>query len=268
VLLWIACPLLGALAGLLAGLLGVGGGLVVVPGLLAVFTAAGIAPEHRMRLAVGTSLATICFTGLASVRAHYRRGAVDLGLVRTVTPGILVGTALGSWLAIYLSGATLEAVFAMFLILVCVRMFRAAPVATGGKLPGTVGLVAVSGAIGAVSGMLGVGGGALSVPYLTRGGVPIHRAVGTSAAFGLPIALTGAVTYVANGMRVPGLPPLAMGYVHLPALVGIAAVSVLSAPWGAALAHRMPVPVLRRIFAGFLLLVAVRMLLRQLSWPA
>lgn len=264
VLAWLLFPLVGALAGLLAGLLGVGGGMVVVPALLHVFMAIEVAPEHRMRLALGTSLAAIFFTGFASQRAHHRRGAVDWGLVRGLVPGIVVGTFVGAWLAGLVPARALELLFIGFLLIVCARMLRrpSSPPRSGAEshwgeqlLAGTV--------IGAVSGLVGIGGGSLTVPYLSRVGLAIHRAVGTSAAVGVPIAIVGTLGYLLTGLGREGLPPYALGYVYLPALVGVAAVSVPMAPLGARLAHWLPVSKLRRAFAVFLLLVAGRMLFEQ-----
>ncbi len=264
VLAWALYPLLGAVSGFFAGLLGVGGGIVVVPGLLHSFVAAGVPPEHRMRLALGTSLAVICFTALSSLRAHHRRGSVDWGIVRRITPGIVVGTLAGTGVATLVAGPWLEVFYALFLAVVCGRMLGDPPTEGHGALPGAAGLAAAGTGIGLLSGLVGIGGGSLSVPYLLRGGVVIHRAVGTSAAIGAPIALSGAAGYAWSGLGQPGLPRYSVGYVYLPALLGVALVSVCFAPLGAALAHRTPVRRLRRWFAAFLLIVAARMLIEHL----
>lgn len=263
VLAWLLFPLLGAASGFLAGLLGVGGGIVVVPGLLQVFVAAGVAPEHRLRLALGTSLAAICFTALSSLRAHHARGAVDWGIVRRITPGIVAGTLAGTWVAAFLPERGLEIFYACFLAAVCVRMLGERRTEARRPLPGPTGLAAAGAGIGLLSGLVGIGGGSLSVPYLVRSGVVIHRAVGTSAAIGAPIAISGAAGYVVHGLGAQGLPGYSVGYVHLPALLGVALVSVCFAPIGAALAHRTSVRRLRRWFAAFLLVVAARMVLLQ-----
>ncbi len=263
VLAWLLYPVLGAASGFLAGLLGVGGGIVVVPGLLQAFVTVGVPPEHRMRLALGTSLAAICFTALSSLRAHHARGGVDWAIVRRITPGIVIGTLAGTWVAAFLPESGLEVFYAIFLTAVCVRMLIDRPTEACGALPGSTGLAAAGAGIGLLSGVVGIGGGSLSVPYLLRSGVVIHRAVGTSAAIGAPIAISGAVGYAVNGLGAEDLPAHAVGYVYLPALFGVALVSVCFAPLGAALAHRTPVRRLKRWFAAFLLVVAARMLLLQ-----
>lgn len=258
--LWLVYPLIGSATGLLAGLLGLGGGVIVVPALLAAFSVQGVAGQHSMQLALGTSLATICFTSLSSVRAHHRRGAVDFGIVRGITPGILAGSFGGSWAAAALPGQLLKAGFAVFLCFVCVRMLTHRERASTRGLPGFGGMTAVGLGIGALSAIVGIGGGTLTIPFMTRCGVPMHRAVGTSAAIGFPIALAGALGYIVNGLAVAGLPTPTFGYVYLPALAGIALASVLVAPLGARLAHALPVAALRRIFALLLLVVAARLL--------
>ncbi|MBN2195366.1 MAG: sulfite exporter TauE/SafE family protein [Polyangiaceae bacterium] len=264
VLAWLAYPVLGAVSGFSAGLLGVGGGIVVVPGLLYVFSTIGMPPDHRMRLALGTSLAVICFTALSSLRAHHRRGAVDWGVVRAITPGIAVGTLSGTYVAAFIPGRHLEAGYAVFLTVISLRLVRRQADAPRGDLPPAPRIAAAGLGIGLLSGLVGIGGGSLTVPFLARSGVTIHRAVGTSAAVGAPIAIVGAGGYILNGVGEGGLPPFAFGYVYLPALIGVSVVSSLFAPLGATIAHRLPVARLRAAFAAFLVLVAVRMLFEQL----
>jgi uncharacterized membrane protein YfcA len=251
----------GALAGILSGLLGLGGGLIIVPLLAWVFEHQGVTPGAVMHLALGTSMGTIVFTSLSSLRAHHLRGSVRWAIVLRLTPGILVGTLLGALVAHRLSTAVLKACFVLYLLHTTVQMLREAPAeARRHALPGTAGLVGMGGVIGAVSSLVGIGGGSMSVPFMIYFGVPVLHAFGTSAALGLPIALGGAAGYLLQGWGEAGLPAGTAGYLFLPALAAIAAVSVLTAPLGVALAHRLPVSALRRTFAALLVLLAVRMI--------
>lgn len=250
----------GAVAGVLAGLLGVGGGIVIVPILTFLFAAQHVPAPVILHLALGTSLASIAFTSVASLCAHHRQGAVRWGIFRGVTPGILVGTLLGSCLAAQLPGRLLSALFVAFLYWVALQMVLGARPRPARQLPGAPGLLGVGGVIGGVSSLVGIGGGSLSVPFLVWCNVSVHHAIGTSAAIGLPIALAGAIGYVANGASVAGLPPHSVGFVHLPALLGVAAASVLTAPLGARLAHGLPVAHLKRLFALLLAAMGTKML--------
>lgn len=250
----------GAGAGFLAGLLGVGGGLVIVPALVFAFEHAAVAPQHVLHLALGTSLASILFTSLSSIRSHHARGAVDWAIVRAIAPGILLGTFAGALFAGQISTLGLKWFFVVFASLVGVQMYSGAKPAAARDLPGAAGMFAGGGLIGAVSSLVGIGGGSLSVPFMTWCNVAIHRAVGTSAAIGFPIALAGALGYIASGLSVNGLPSGALGFVYLPALAGIVVTSVLTAGSGARLAHRLPVARLKKLFALLLLLMALKML--------
>jgi uncharacterized membrane protein YfcA len=248
----------GALAGLAAGMLGVGGGLVVVPALTFLFAAWGLEPGLAVHSAVGTSLATIVVTGAASVRAHHRHGAVLWPKARRLGPAVAVGAAGGALVAHYLPGAALRGAVGLFELLVAVRMaFAAFTPATGPERPETAlwGLP-----IGALSALVGIGGGTLTVPYLAARGVPLHRAVGTGAALGVPIALAGGAALILAGWGEPGLPAPRLGYVYLPAFAAVAVASALSAPLGARLAHRLPADRLRRVFAVVVAVAGLRML--------
>ena len=252
---------LGAFAGMLAGLLGVGGGLIIVPTLVWSFLFQGMTEAIVMHLAIGTSHATIVITSLSSIRAHHRRSAVLWPVFRRLTPGIIVGALLGVTIASALPGSTLKTVFGVFALLVAAQMsFGAKPPPHRG-LPGTPAMLATGGVIGAVSAIVGIGGGSLTVPFLTWCNTSIRNAVATSAACGLPIAVASAIGFVIAGWNVPGLPAWSGGYVYGPALLGVAIASMLSAPFGAKLAHTLPTIILRRIFAGFLAIVGVIMLL-------
>lgn len=252
---------MGALAGLLAGLLGIGGGLVIVPVLALVFDGQGVDGSVIMHLAIGTSLATIVTTSLSSLRAHHRRGAVEWPVFVRITPGIILGGILGSSLAAVLPSDILRMAFAVFLLLVAIRMaFDVAP-GPHRQLPGRAGMTLAGTLIGAVSTLMGIGGGTLSVPFLTWCNVGVRRAVATSAAIGLPIAVTGTILYMITGWKQPVLPALSLGYINLPAYAGIVVASVLFAPLGARLAHRLPERLLKRFFAAFLALLGVKLLL-------
>jgi uncharacterized protein len=257
---WLAYLAFGAVAGIIAGLLGVGGGIVIVPALIWFFTAQGFSPDVIMQMALGTSLAAIVFTSLSSSRAHHRRGAVIWPIVIHITPGILVGTFAGSCVAARLPTAFLKGFFVFFLYYVSIQMILNIKPKPSRQIPGWLGMFGAGGGIGAVSSLVGIGGGTMSVPFMTWCNVPMHVAIGTSAAIGFPIALAGAFGFIVNGLSAPNLPPLSWGYIYLPALFGIAVVSILTAPFGARLAHKLPVATLKRYFAVFLLVMATRML--------
>ncbi|MFU8818265.1 MAG: sulfite exporter TauE/SafE family protein [Desulfurivibrio sp.] len=251
---------LGAVAGVLAGLLGIGGGLVIVPLLVFAFTWQGLPPEHLMHLALGTSLASIIFTAVSSFMAHHKRGAVRWEVVRRITPGVLIGTLAGTFLAAALSTAFLKIFFALFLYFVTWQMLSGRKPQPGRELPGAAGMLGVGGGIGVFSSLVGIGGGTLSVPFMLWCNIGLHQAIGTSAAIGFPIAVAGTIGYLLNGWQVTELPAWSLGYIYLPALAGIVAASVFTAPWGVRLAHSLPVAKLKKVFAILLLAVATRML--------
>lgn len=250
---------MGAVAGLLAGLLGVGGGIVVVPALLLVFTHQDVPEAVRMHTAIGSSLATIIVTSVASIAAHNRHGAVDWEIFRALLPGLVVGGVAGVMVAKQLSGDSLRMGFAVFLMLVALQMLWGRSPATQRALPGRAGMHVAGGLIGAVSTLMGIGGGTLSVPFLTWCRQRLQRAVGTAAALGLPIAITGTLAYMIAGAGLAGRSAWSVGYVNLPAVGGIVLASTLVAPLGVALAHRMPAALLKQVFAVFLILVSVRL---------
>ncbi len=252
---------LGAFAGILAGLLGVGGGLIIVPALAWIFHHQQMTDTVIMHLAIGTSLATIVVTSISSVRSHHRRGAVLWPVFWRLTPGIVVGAWLGAGVADALSSAALEKIFAVFVLVMAAQMGFGAKPAPHRDLPGTTGMAIAGGVIGAVSAIVGIGGGSLTVPFLNWCNIPIRQAVATSAACGLPIALAGALGFIVTGLNASGLPDWSLGYIYGPALAGIALVSMLSAPLGAKLAHTLPTEMLKKVFAGFLALVGSKMLL-------
>ncbi|MFO7542169.1 MAG: sulfite exporter TauE/SafE family protein [Thiobacillus sp.] len=250
---------LGLVVGFVAGLLGVGGGLVIVPVLIVLLHAQGLAAGMEPQLALGTSLASILFTSLSSVRAHHRHGAVEWPLVRRIAPGIMVGTLLGAVLAAHMSAWALKVFFVAFLFYAAVQMWLDFKPAPHRGLPGRAGTTLAGSVIGAVSSWVGIGGGTLSVPFMLWHNVSLHRAIATSAAIGFPIAIAGTAGYVLGGWALGGRPDGSLGFVYLPALAGIALGSVLTAPLGARAAHRLPVRPLKRIFALLLVVLALRM---------
>ena len=258
----------GLLAGVMAGLLGVGGGIIIVPVLDIAFGAAGVPDGLRMHLAVGTSLASIVPTALASARAHRARGAIDGSIARSWAPAIAIGAALGAMIASAVRGAVLSTVFGTVAVAAAARMMLGSGQITG-RTERTADSPPVSRAwlpvpvlIGIISAMMGIGGGTLSVPVLNGLGLPMHRAVGTSAWFGLWIALPGAIGFAMLGGNPAGLPPFSIGYVNLLALAVLLPATVLAAPVGAALAHRLGKRQLSVAFGLFLLVTGSRMLYR------
>ena len=257
---------LGLFTGVLAGLLGVGGGLVMVPMLVMMFSAQAAFPAGEvLHMALGTSMAVILFTSLASLRAHHRHGAVIWPVVAQITPGILLGTGVGTLFAAHVPAKPLAIFFTFFVCVVAVQMaLNLKPKATR-QLPGAVGVAGVGVGIGAVSALVAIGGGSLTVPFLSWCNVRVQQAIGTSAAVGFPIAIGGSIGYVVNGWGHPGLPEWSLGYVYLPAFALLVPASMLTAPLGARLAHRLPVATLKRIFSGVLILLAAKMLWTMLS---
>ncbi len=247
---------IGAAVGFFAGLLGIGGGIIIVSSLALMFAGAGVAPGHVMHLAIGTSLAAIVLGSWSSFRAHHRHGAVDWDVVRGMAPGLLGGVLAGALLSRFLPNAFLKYWFLGFVLFVIVQMVSGLrPKPTRG-LPGPAGMTAMGAFIGGCSSLFGGGAAAVGVPFLTWCNVTTHRAIGTVAAMGFPLSIAGTIGYVASGWGLPELPPWSVGFVYLPAFAGIAATSMLLAPVGARLAHRLSGPTLRRIFAAFLLVMA------------
>ena len=251
---------MGAGGGFAAGLLGIGGGMVLVPFITMIFTSRGFPPEHIVHMAIATSLATILFTSISSVRAHHKHGAVNWRIVALLAPGIVVGSWIGPWIAKQMNTTVLAVFFGIFVAASATQMLIGKKPAGSRDLPGTPGMFAAGGLIGVGSGLVGAGGGFLSVPFMTWCNVRIHNAVATSAALGFPIALTGTLSNIWFGMGTPGLPEHSLGFIYLPALAGIVAASMVMAPVGARAAHRMPVDRLRRIFAVVLYFLAAYML--------
>jgi hypothetical protein len=252
---------IGAVVGFLAGLLGIGGGVVIVSSLAILYGHHGFVPQYTMHLAIGTSLAAIMAGAWSSFRAHGKRDAVDWAVVRGMTPGLLAGVLAGSLVARFMNVASLKFFFLAFMAFVVLQLLLDLKPRTTRALPGRGGLAAVSFFIGLCSGWFGGGAAAIGVPFLTWCNVGVHRAIGTVSALGFVVAGAGTVGYAISGWTVPGLPPWSVGFVYLPAAIGISVTSALSAPLGVRLAHRLPPKTLRRVFALFLIGVGVKVAL-------
>jgi len=258
---WALFALAGALAGFLAGLLGIGGGMIIVPALILSFHWQGVPPGVLTHLAVGTSLASIVFTSVSSVRTHHDNQGVDWPLFRRLAPALMVGSVLGAQIAHALPARALQLVIAAFAIWTGGKMIAGRkPGAEDHALPGRTGLAGAGGLIGVASAIFGIGGGSLMVPYLVRHGMAMRRAVGTAAACGFPIAIAGAIGFIWSGWREAGLPAGSTGYIYWPALLGISVTSILFAHYGAKSAHRLPAATLKRAFGVVLILVGLRFL--------
>ena len=258
---WLAYIGLGLFTGFSAGMLGIGGGLVMVPTLTMMFTAqAGFPAAEALHMALGTSMATILFTSLSSLRAHHRHEAVLWRVVFQIAPGILFGTLVGTLFASRVPARPLAVFFTLFVCFVAVQMILNLKPKAARELPGALGVFGVGTGIGAISSLVAIGGGALTVPFLTWCNVKVQKAIGTSAAVGFPIAIGGSLGYIYNGWGHAALPPGSLGYVYLPALLWMIPFSMLAAPLGARTTHRLPVVTLKRIFAGLLIVLAARML--------
>jgi uncharacterized protein len=258
---WAAYLGIGALVGFAAGLLGIGGGVVMVPLLVLVFTSQGLPAPHVLHLALGTAIAAMIFTSIASMRAHHAHGAVDWRIARAMSPGILVGSFIAALIAGLIPTRPLAVLFTAFAFYAATQILLDLKPPGSRELPGVAGIFAAGAVIGATSSLLAVGGAFLTIPFLSWCKVPLRRAIGTAAANGLPIAIAATAGYVLQGLRAQGLPELSAGYVYLPALAAVVTTSTLVAPLGARLTHRLPVAQLRRIFAVLLYLFAVRMLI-------
>jgi uncharacterized membrane protein YfcA len=247
---------MGTFGGFAAGLLGIGGGMVLVPFITMIFTARHFEPHLVVHMAIATSLATIVFTSLSSVRAHHRHGAVLWPVVGMLVPGILVGSWVGPWIGKQMNASVLSLFFGLFVAFSATQMLVNVKPKGARELPPAPGMFAAGGVIGVLAGLVGAGGGFVSIPFMTWCNVKIHNAVATSAALGFPIALAGTISNIYHGWSEPGLPEYSLGFVYLPALAVIAAASVTLAPVGARMAHKLPVRTLQKIFAGILYLLA------------
>jgi len=257
---------LGLFTGLSAGMLGIGGGLVMVPALTMMFGAqAGFPPGEVLHQALGTSMATILFTSLSSLRAHHGHRAVLWRVVGQITPGILLGTLLGTLCAAQVPAKPLGIVFTVFICLAALQMLANFKPKPSRQLPGAGGIFAFGAGIGAFSAFVAIGGGAFTVPFLSWCNVKIHKAIGTSAAISFPVALGGTIGYIYNGWGHLALPEWSLGFVHLPALAWMVPPSMMMAPLGARLAHSLPITTAKRLFACLLIALAAKMLWKLFS---
>jgi hypothetical protein len=251
----------GVFSGFLAGLLGIGGGMIIVPALLWSFHLQGISPEITTHMAVGTSLASILLTSISSVRTHHQHGNVDWPLMAKLSIGLLIGSWLGAQIAHALPARALQIIIAFFALWTGQHMLRGRKAETQNRaLPGQAGIIAAGGVIGTASAIFGIGGGSLSVPFLVYHGMPMQRAVGSAAAGGFPIALAGSLGFLWAGWSEPGLPAGSTGYIFWPALLGLSITSLLFANLGAHAAQRLPAAQLKRVFGVLLLAVGVHFL--------
>lgn len=264
---WLIYLLTGAVVGFFAGLLGIGGGLIIVPVLISLFSAQDFPVDRIVHLALGTTMATIIFTSAASLRIHHLHHAVNWPIVWHITPGIFLGTLGGAALVSSMTGQLLSLIFVIFIFYAATQMllqFRPSPLF---QLPGKIGLFLAGSVIGALSSLVAIGGGLLSVPFLTLCNVKLQHAIGTAAAIGFPIALAGTLGYIATGwVQKETLPEHSVGYVYLPALVWLVSASMLTAPLGARLTHSTKTVILRSLFVILLYGLAIRMLLGLLQY--
>jgi len=266
ILLALAMLATGCVAGVLAGLFGIGGGIVIVPVLETVLGFLGVDPAIRMHVAVATSLATIIPTSISSAMAHHRRGAVNFDVIKRWAVFVLIGALLGAWIASQVHSRVLAAVFATLALLVAAKMvFLPESRNLTDSVPRGPWVIAIPTAIGCLSSMMGIGGGTFSVMTLTLFNEPIHRAVGTAALFGLVISLPGTAGFILTGLGDPRLPPASLGYVNLLGLAAIAPTTVLAAPLGARIAHAFAAKRLSILFGMFLVIVSMRLFWRAIS---
>ena len=256
---WLIYLAVGVFVGFFAGLLGIGGGAVMVPALSMIFVSRGFSSDNVVHMALATSMATIIPGGLASAWTHHKHRAVNWQVVKKMLPGILLGTFSGAVFAHFSSTAFLKGFFVVFICFVAVQMLFNLKPKGGHTLPGSTGMIVFGAVMGVISSFAGIGGAIMSLAFLSWCNVRMHEAIGTAAAIGVPLAIAGTVGFVVTGMLDSGLPAQSLGYVYVPAFIGISVTSFLVAPLGAKLAHRLPVAVLRKIFAVVLVVLAVKM---------
>lgn len=257
---------IGVIAGLLAGLLGIGGGLVIVPALLAVYSRFTWQSDQLMQIALGTSLATIIFTSVSSVWAHHQRGAVQWDIVKRLSVGILLGALIGGFTAQFVAGKYLQYFFALFELYVAIQMFHVTTTPkvqiTSTHLPSNTLMIGAGIVIGKISSLLGIGGGTLTVPFLYWHNIDLHKAIASSAACGIPIAIAGTIGYIIGGWNQPYLPQPSLGYIYLPSMISITISSMLFAPLGVKISHQLPVNLLKKIFSGLLIILSAYMFIK------
>lgn len=264
-LVMVSFLMLGLFAGLLAGMLGIGGGVVVVPALILIFQFSGWPAEITPHIAIGTSLAAIVFTSLSAIWAQHKRRAIDWRVVRLLAPAMLLGGFISGYLAGFIPAPALKGIFALFLLLVGIQFILDWRPAAHWHLPGKAGLWGTGLGIGSLSALLGIGGGNITVPYLHACNLELKRAIAISTALGLPIAVFGGAGYILSGWGNVQLPSATLGYVYLPALAAISGTAILTAPLGVRLAHALPVKKLKQVFGVLVLLISLLMLWNVLN---
>lgn len=258
---WIlAFLVLGVVVGFMAGLLGIGGGGIMVPVLTTIFLAQGVSVEQVVHMALGTSMASIVVTSFASMRAHHKKGAVMWDVVKVMAGGVIIGTFAATFLAAYLKSAQLALFFAIFMAYVSIQMAIDKKPKPSRELSSSTSLFSVGSLIGIVSALVSIGGGSLTVPYLIWQNVDLKKAIATSAAIGFPLSIAGTVGYIVNGMMHASNTEMMLGFVYLPGVVLISIMSYFTAPFGAKMAHRLPVGKLKKIFALLLMALSLKML--------
>ncbi len=260
-MIWFATYIVaGAFVGILAGMLGIGGGMTLVPILAALFAAQAFSPDYIVHLSLGTAMASIVFTSASGVREHHRLGGVDLHIVKRMSPGLVLGSLLSTLAAGWIPQSQLALAFSVIVYAGATQMILNRKPAAARPLPGMPVLFLLGTVIGIICGLVSAGGAFLTVPFMLWCGVPLTTAIGTAAAMGIPVAMVGSAGYIISGWQVPGLPPDSLGFVSLVALAGLVTGSIMTAPVGARLAHRLPVVTLKRIFALLLYILATKML--------
>lgn len=260
-MLFLIYAVLGVFAGIIAGLFGVGGGIIIVPVLIYSFGLLGFPSEHLVHMAIATSLACIVTTSVSSIYAHHKKGAVNWSLVALMAPGIALGSWIGGLTAVGIKGEHLQIIIGVFALYTAWRMWNKSKQEIVQKSLTLALLVPVSAGIGWASAIFGIGGGSLTVPFLSSRGVLAQKAVACGAALGFPIALVGTLSFIYSGLGMESLPEKSLGLVYWPAWIGIAVFSTLSARFGAQLAHKLSPELLQRCFAAFLCLVGLNFML-------
>ena len=255
---------LGAVVGFMAGLLGIGGGGIMVPVLTSIFLLMGVPVDNVVHLALGTSLASIVITSISSLRAHHKKGGVIWKVVKKMSLGIVVGTFLATFLAAHLNSSHLALFFAFYMAIVSVQMILNKKPKPSHELISNIGLLSAGTGIGVISALVSIGGGTLTVPFLMWQNINMRKAIGTSAAIGLPIAIAGTLGYISNGWEGYSLGNYTVGFVYLPAVLLISIVSFFTAPYGVKLAHNLPIPILKKLFSLLLIFLSIKMLVAVL----
>ncbi|MES2831807.1 MAG: sulfite exporter TauE/SafE family protein [Pseudomonadota bacterium] len=259
--MWLAAyAAAGAIVGVFAGLLGIGGGMTLVPILATMFAMQKFAPDHIVHMALATSMASIIFTSGASVREHWRLGGVDIQIVKRLAPGMVLGSLLATIASAWIPQKVLALCFAGIVYAGATQIILNRKPAPGRTMPSAGPVFIIGTVIGVVCGLVSAGGAFLTIPFMLWCGVPMRTTIGTAAAIGIPIAVVGTAGYIISGSNVVGMPPYSVGFILLPALICLVCGSVLTAPFGARLAHRLPVLTIKRIFALLLYALATKML--------